>query len=213
MPALYVIGRILFAALFLVSGINKFLDLQSAAQAIGAHFAVPAQLTEYTSQIETFTGMPITQVIAILGGAIEILGALAIATNLGARTFALLLALLHERADAEGVGTDLAAGAVVMARLNAHSLGLGDRASFVRCDLSSALEGPFDLIVANILARPLMRLAPEMAWHLAPGGSLILSGILDRQRRAVLAAYSSQRFRHLATLHREGWVTLHMERH
>jgi len=87
MPALYVIGRILFAALFLVSGINKFLDLQSAAQAIGAHFAVPAQLTEYTSQIETFTGMPITQVIAILG-------ALAIATNLGARTFAVLLALL-----------------------------------------------------------------------------------------------------------------------
>ena len=94
MPALYVIGRILFAALVLVSGINKFLDLQSAAQAIGAHFAVPAQLTEYTSQIETFTGMPITQVIAILGGAIEILGALAIATNLGARTFAVLLALL-----------------------------------------------------------------------------------------------------------------------
>ncbi|RTL73465.1 MAG: DoxX family membrane protein, partial [Bradyrhizobiaceae bacterium] len=94
MPALYVIGRILFAALFLVSGINKFLDLQSAAQAIGAHFAVPAQLTEYTSQIETFTAMPIAQVIAILGGAIEILGALAIATNLGARTFAVLLALL-----------------------------------------------------------------------------------------------------------------------
>jgi ribosomal protein L11 methyltransferase len=76
-----------------------------------------------------------------------------------------------------------------------------------------ARRGPFDLIVANILARPLMRLAPEMARHLAPGGSLILSGILDRQRRAVLAAYSNQRFRHLATLHREGWVTLHMKRH
>lgn len=94
MSALYVIGRILFAALFLVSGINKFLDLQSAAQAIGTHFAVPAQLAQYTSQIETFTGMPIAQVIAILGGAIEILGALAIATNLGARVFAVLLALL-----------------------------------------------------------------------------------------------------------------------
>lgn len=93
MSALYVIGRILFAALFLVSGINKFLDLQSAAQAISAHFAVPAQLTEYTSQIESFTGMPIAQVIAIFGGAIEILGALAIATNLGARVFAVVLAL------------------------------------------------------------------------------------------------------------------------
>jgi ribosomal protein L11 methyltransferase len=76
-----------------------------------------------------------------------------------------------------------------------------------------AQEGPFDLIVANILARPLMRMAPDMARHLAPEGSLILSGILDRQRRAVLAAYSDQRFRHIATLHREGWATLHLKRH
>jgi ribosomal protein L11 methyltransferase len=74
-------------------------------------------------------------------------------------------------------------------------------------------RGPFGLIVANILANPLMRLAPEMARHLAPGGSLVLSGILDRQRRAVLAAYSDQRFRHIATLRREGWVTLHLKRH
>jgi len=93
MPALYVIGRILFAALFLVSGINKFLDLQSAAQAISTHFTVPVQLAEYASQIETFTGIPIAQVIAVLGGILEILGALAIATNLGARAFAVLLAL------------------------------------------------------------------------------------------------------------------------
>jgi ribosomal protein L11 methyltransferase len=76
-----------------------------------------------------------------------------------------------------------------------------------------AQEGPFDLIVANILARPLMRMAPDMARHLAPGGSLILSGILDRQRQAVLAAYSNHYFRHIATLHREGWVTLHLKRH
>lgn len=71
---------------------------------------------------------------------------------------------------------------------------------------------PFDLIVANILARPLMRLAPGMAAKLAPGGSLILSGILDEQRAQVLAAYVGQRFRHVATLHREGWTTLHLKR-
>jgi ribosomal protein L11 methyltransferase len=76
-----------------------------------------------------------------------------------------------------------------------------------------AQEGPFDLIVANILARPLMRMAPDMARHLAPEGSRVLSGIHDRQRRAVLAAYSDQRFRHIATLHREGWATLHLKRH
>jgi len=71
---------------------------------------------------------------------------------------------------------------------------------------------PFDLIVANILARPLMRLAPDMASNLVGGGSLILSGILERQRDAVVAAYVGQRFRHVATLHREGWVTIHLKR-
>lgn len=72
--------------------------------------------------------------------------------------------------------------------------------------------GPFDLIVANILAGPLMRLAPEMARHIAPGGEVILSGILARQRNAVLAAYVGQRFRHLRTTGREGWVTMHLAR-
>ena len=74
------------------------------------------------------------------------------------------------------------------------------------------LAGPFDMIVANILARPLMQLAPQMARHVTIGGSLILSGILERQRDAVLAAYSGQRFRHVLTLPREGWVTLHLKR-
>ncbi|KXF76835.1 ribosomal protein L11 methyltransferase [Paramesorhizobium deserti] len=70
---------------------------------------------------------------------------------------------------------------------------------------------PFDLIVANILARPLMQLAPAMRRHLAPGGSLILSGILDSQRDKVLAAYRTQGIFHQRTLHREGWVTLHLK--
>jgi ribosomal protein L11 methyltransferase len=73
-------------------------------------------------------------------------------------------------------------------------------------------RGPFDLIVANILARPLMRLAPQMARHLTPGGSIVLSGILERQRNAVLAAYAGQKFRHVRTLERDGWVTLHLKR-
>ncbi|TJV25377.1 MAG: 50S ribosomal protein L11 methyltransferase [Mesorhizobium sp.] len=72
-------------------------------------------------------------------------------------------------------------------------------------------RAPFDLIVANILARPLMRLAPQMAGHIALGGSIVLSGILDRQRDAVISAYIGQNFRHVRTLHREGWVTIHLK--
>lgn len=75
-----------------------------------------------------------------------------------------------------------------------------------------AARAPFDLIVANILARPLMRLAPQMAGHIALGGSIVLSGILERQRDAVIAAYVGQKFRHVRTLHREGWVTIHLKR-
>lgn len=72
-------------------------------------------------------------------------------------------------------------------------------------------RAPFDLIIANILARPLMRLAPQMAGHIALGGSIVLSGILERQRDAVISAYVGQNFRHVRTLHREGWVTIHLK--
>lgn len=97
-------------------------------------------------------------------------------------------------------------------RLNGVAAWVETRCAAGFHDSSFAELGPFDLILANILARPLMKLAPAMALHLAPGGSLILSGILDRQRRAVIAAYAVQGFRHVSTLWREGWVTLHMKR-
>jgi hypothetical protein len=70
--------------------------------------------------------------------------------------------------------------------------------------------GPFGLIIANILARPLMRMAPDIKRHLAPGGSVILSGILASQRWQVLAAFNGQGMRHEKTLWRNGWVTIHL---
>ncbi len=71
--------------------------------------------------------------------------------------------------------------------------------------------GPFGLIIANILARPLMRMAPDIRRNLAPGGSVILSGILASQRWQVLAAYNGQGMRHVETLWRNGWVTIHLK--
>ena len=52
-----------------------------------------------------------------------------------------------------------------------------------------AARAPFDLIVANILAGPLIDLAPAFAQALAPGGTIILAGLLDTQADAVGAAY------------------------
>ncbi|TCL75009.1 50S ribosomal protein L11 methyltransferase [Rhizobium sp. BK251] len=75
-----------------------------------------------------------------------------------------------------------------------------------------ATHGPFDLIIANILARPLIRMAPQLVSHLAPGGSVILSGILAAQRWKVLAAYNGAKLRHVGTIWRNGWVTIHLDR-
>ena len=114
------------------------------------------------------------------------------------------------------LATDIDPVATEVAKRN---VGLNEAAGLVECVTATGFRHPafaawrpFDLIVANILARPLMRLAPQMAHQIAPGGSLVLSGILDRQRRAVIAAYAGQRFRHVATLHREGWSTIHLKR-
>lgn len=112
--------------------------------------------------------------------------------------------------DIDPVAVDVAAGNV---RLNgvAHLVATLTAAGFRHPVIRRA--APFELIVANILARPLISLAPAMRLHLAGGGSLILSGILARQRLGVIAAYSGQGFRPVRTLHREGWVTLHLKRH
>ncbi|OJF91466.1 50S ribosomal protein L11 methyltransferase [Pararhizobium antarcticum] len=75
-----------------------------------------------------------------------------------------------------------------------------------------ATHGPFDLIIANILARPLIRMAPQLASHLAPGGSVVLSGILASQRWKVLSAYNGAHLRHVRTIWRNGWVTIHLDR-
>ena len=111
--------------------------------------------------------------------------------------------------DIDPIATRVAAQNV---RLNQVSAYVETRTAPGFADPIFRARAPFDLIVANILARPLMQLAPDMARSVKLGGSLILSGILERQRNAVVAAYVGQSFRHVRTLWRDGWVTLHLKR-
>ncbi|WP_175868695.1 50S ribosomal protein L11 methyltransferase [Bartonella gabonensis] len=74
-----------------------------------------------------------------------------------------------------------------------------------------ASRAPFDLIIANILANPLIELAPEMIQVLQKGGSLILSGILEEQHDLVLKAYVKQGLKLIETYHRQEWVTIHLK--
>jgi ribosomal protein L11 methyltransferase len=56
--------------------------------------------------------------------------------------------------------------------------------------LPDAVQGAYPLVLANILATPLKLLAPLLCSHLAPGGSLVLAGILERQADELVQAYA-----------------------
>lgn len=71
---------------------------------------------------------------------------------------------------------------------------------------------PYDLIFANILAGPLMKLMPGIRANLARGGNAILSGLLDEQANAICNMARTQNLRVLKRSALEGWITLTLER-
>ena len=93
MPAFITFGRILFAVLFVYTGASKLFAIQATANTIASKVVIPDVLAPYTSQVETVTGMPMPQVLAMAVGAFEIIAGVMIALNFGARFFALLLIL------------------------------------------------------------------------------------------------------------------------
>ncbi len=111
--------------------------------------------------------------------------------------------------DIDPVATKVATGNV---RLNQVQ-------DFVECATATGFAheafrraAPFDLIVANILARPLMKLAPQIAIHAAPGADIVLSGILTHQRWPVIAAMNGAGLTHVRTISCDGWVAIHLQR-
>jgi ribosomal protein L11 methyltransferase len=75
-------------------------------------------------------------------------------------------------------------------------------------DSRIASGAPYDLIFANILARPLASLASGLAAILAPGGNIVLSGLTREQRRWIAATYRNRGLVARATLFRGPWVIL-----
>jgi ribosomal protein L11 methyltransferase len=73
-------------------------------------------------------------------------------------------------------------------------------------------RAPYDLLIANILAGPLIDLAPSLAGALAPGGRLILAGLLDHQAASVAAAYRRQGMMASGRIVRGDWPTLIMRK-
>ena len=71
---------------------------------------------------------------------------------------------------------------------------------------------PFDLVLANILKGPLIALAPDMAAAVAPGGTVILSGILNHQADEVSDVYAQAGFNPAERLQIVDWTTLVLTR-
>lgn len=114
------------------------------------------------------------------------------------------------------LASDIDGAAVAIARSNAHANGQGRRVETLRAAGLGARRirerAPYDLVFANILLRPLQRLAQPIAGVLAPGGRVILSGLLSSQANAAIAAYRAQGLRLLHRIELEGWTTLIMRR-
>jgi ribosomal protein L11 methyltransferase len=105
------------------------------------------------------------------------------------------------------VGTDVDAQAMRASEDNARANSV--TAAFMLPDALAA--GTFDVVVANILANPLMLLAPALAMRVRPGGRIALSGVLAAQSDEVTAAYARW-FTIGVWRERDGWVLLAGER-
>lgn len=118
--------------------------------------------------------------------------------DLGCGSGVLAIAAARVLPRAEVIASDIDAIATGVAAENARINRVGRRIRFVTAtglehpDLRGGI--PFDLIIANILARPLIELAPILRGALAPGGRLVLSGLLVTQAAEVFANYRSAGF-------------------
>jgi ribosomal protein L11 methyltransferase len=114
------------------------------------------------------------------------------------------------------VATDIDPIAIAVALENARRNGV---AGLVRLGVAPGVDArliragaPYDLVAANILAEPLMRLAPQLVPLVARGGMLVLSGLLPHQRERVVAAYRAQGMRLVSARVFDGWSVLVVSR-
>jgi ribosomal protein L11 methyltransferase len=135
--------------------------------------------------------------------------------DLGTGTGVLAIAAakaLHESI----LATDIDPLSVAVARDNARLNETGHLVEMIHATGFAAPQfaqrGPFDLVLANILANPLRQLATPMARHLAPSALVILSGLLTHQAPAVIAAYRARGLVPLRHLRIEGWSSLLLRR-
>ena len=134
--------------------------------------------------------------------------------DIGTGTGVLAMAAAHVT-HAPVVATDIDPISVEVTRENVRQNGL---APWIRAALADGVKGapvngaPYDLIMANILAGPLIAMAAAMTSLLLPGGTIILSGLMRHQERAVLARYRAHGMVLARRVHHGEWSALLLRR-
>ncbi len=127
----------------------------------------------------------------------------------GTGVLAIAAALMTRR---KVIATDIDPVAAQAAGENARRNGVGALVKTFTAagvdDRRFAEHGPYDLIVANILARPLMRLAAPISRRMTRDAVLILSGLREMDRARIVFAYQTQGFHLARSRCRDGWLTL-----
>lgn len=124
----------------------------------------------------------------------------------GTGLLAMAAASLFPKADVQASDNDPEAVAMTQQNLDKNSLNRRVQPILSEgFDATSLQEGPYDLILANILAKPLIILAPEIACRTTETAHVILSGLLISQEHDVIKAYQNNGFTPLKALHLDEW--------
>lgn len=120
-----------------------------------------------------------------------------------------VLAIAAAKCGADALAIEIDPRAAAIAAINARQNRVAQRVRVIAGDGARHMAGRrFDLVFANILMRPLIRLAPKLAPAVAPGGTLILSGLLRGQAPLVRQAYAARGLVLEQNIPRDAWTTL-----
>ncbi|EAQ30389.1 ribosomal protein L11 methylase [Erythrobacter sp. NAP1] len=177
------------------------------------NFVIPAAQAFGTGQHETTAGC-LEVLSAMKSRGIVARNIADIGTGTGLLGFAAMKLWPGAKATASDIDAICAEVVDVNAGLNGVNMGSGrGEMTMVIADGMDhellQMRGPYDLLIANILAGPLVELAPDFAAATAQGGSVLLAGLLaGEQERAVRRAYRQSGFRHVARTQRGDWAIL-----
>lgn len=120
-----------------------------------------------------------------------------------------VLAIAAAKTGAHALAIEIDARAAAIAAINVRQNDVAGRVKVIAGDGARCIAGKsFDLVFANILMRPLIRLAPMLVSATAHGGTLVLSGLLQKQEPFVRMAYENRGMILEKRIRREAWATL-----